>query len=142
MKVIIDRIKSRTQPALQRASGWASQHAEKLSPARKKIVVIIFCILFMSLSICIALTTLSRSGVRTLPVMPIRVPSHIGKNIRMPSAFISEVSYQKVEQFKQYLDSISISDKKTFDQIIAARPGLIDSIAMFEKLYLSQSKKQ
>jgi len=98
--------------------------------------------LFMSLSICIAINTLSRFGVKTLPIMPVRIPSHIGKNIRIPSAFISEESYQKIEQFKKYLDSISISDKKTFNQIIAARPGLIDSIAMFEKLYLSQSKKQ
>ena len=142
MKIIVDKIKKRIHPVMQRVSACASRHAEKLSPARKKHVVNIFCILFMSLSICIAINTLSRFGVKTLPIMPVRIPSHIGKNIRIPSAFISEESYQKIEQFKKYLDSISISDKKTFNQIIAARPGLIDSIAMFEKLYLSQSKKQ
>ena len=142
MKAILEKTKNKIDPVIQRLSAWASQHVEKLSPARKKIAVIIFCILFMTMSIFIAINTISKSGVHTLPIMPVRIPSHIGKNIRMPSAFISEESYQKIELFKKYLDSISISDKKTFNQIIAARPGLIDSIAMFEKLYLSQSKKQ
>jgi hypothetical protein len=140
--MLLAKIKNKIRPALQRVSAWASQHAEKHSPARKKIAVIIFCILFMTLSICIAINTLSKSSIRTLPIMPVRIPSHIGKNIRIPSAFISEESYQRIEQFKKYLDSMSIADKKNYDAIINARPHLMDSITMFEKLYLSQSKKQ
>ena len=141
MKKILDKIKSKIRPVMMRVSSWASRHAEKLSPTRKKIAVIIFCVLFMSLSICIAINTLSKSGVRALPVMPVRIPLYIDKNIKAPSAFISDASYQRIEQFKKYLDSISVADKKNYDAIIDAWPGLIDSIGMFEKIYLSQSKK-
>lgn len=142
MKIILDKIRNKIYPGMQRVFAWASQHTEKLSPANKRIAVIIFCILSMSLSICIAINTASKPNGRILPIMPVRVPSHIGKNIALPSAFISKESYQRIEQFKKYLDSISIADKKNHDAIINARPHLMDSIALFEKLYLSQTKKQ
>jgi hypothetical protein len=73
---------------------------------------------------------------------PTMMPLHLGKNISVPPPFISDDAYQRIEQFKKYLDSISITDKKTFIQIVNERPHLMDSITMFEKLYRSQSKKQ
>jgi len=142
MKAILNKIKTKIRPALQQVASSASRQAERLSPERKKIAVIIFCILFSALSICIIAKTLSEKHNKIFFMRPTMMPLRLWKNINVPPPFISDDAYQRIEQFKKYLDSISIADKKNYEAIINSRPHLTDSIAMFEKLYLSQSKKQ
>ena len=142
MKPLLAKIKNKIGPALQHVASSASKHAEKLSPTRKKFVVIIFCILSSALAICIIAKTFSNTHRNVFFMRPTMMPLHLGKNIKSPQSFISDDAYQRIEQFKKYLDSISIADKKAFTQLINERPHLMDSIMQFEKLYRSQSKKQ
>jgi hypothetical protein len=141
MKMLSSKIKNKMRPVMQHAAAQASRHVERLSPATKKIAVIVFCVLFSALSICIIAKTLSGKDKKIFFIRPWIMPVHLRKNLRIPQPYISDEAYQRIEMFKKYLDSNSITDKKAFYQIITARPHLMDSIIMFEKLYRSQSKK-
>ena len=141
MKKIMEKIKNKICPVMEHAASLAGRHAEKLSPRRKKIAVIIFCILSSLLSFYFIAKAFNGNGAKVFFMRPLTAPLHVGKNLEMPRSFISEDAYRKIELYKRYLDSISMADRKTFLQIVGERPGLMDSIGMFEKLYLSQSKK-
>lgn len=54
---------------------------------------------------------------------------------------VDEDTWQKIQVFKQYMDSLRLSESKKYDSIILSRPGLMDSIAMVEELYYSQKSK-
>ena len=73
----------------------------------------------------------------------IHISPHIGKpNAIRVKPYIPETVYKQVEAFKKYMDSLSRNDKKKYEEILGQRPGLPDSILLFEKLYLSQSKNK
>jgi hypothetical protein len=54
---------------------------------------------------------------------------------------ISKEEFQRIENFKSYLDSLAKTNagKRIFDSIIANRPGLIDSLSIVENLYQTQT---
>lgn len=125
---------------------WAvllGQKSEKLSWFQKKLYLFLFCMAFGGTSTSILLYTLSR-GRGGPPLRPkAHIPKHIGKTNELPvKPYIPDTSYKHVEAFKRYLDSLSRNDKIKFQQIIGQRPGLMDSIRLFEKLYLSQPKNK
>jgi hypothetical protein len=113
------------------------------SSRKKKILLIGFCILFGSLSICIIVNTFyEKSLSRSIPALnPGSIPYHIGKNFHQPGAIIDEPTYIRVEHFKKYLDSLKINNIGRYTEIMNARPHLLDSIIAFERIYLLQLKK-
>ncbi|HLY71999.1 MAG TPA: hypothetical protein VKR53_19830 [Puia sp.] len=113
------------------------------SDRKKKIMVIGFCILFGSCSICIIVNAFyEKSLSRSIPSLNrVSIPYHIGKNFHQPGAIIDETTYLRVEQFKRYLDSLHLHNPGRYTEIMNTRPHLMDSILAFEKIYLLQLKK-
>jgi hypothetical protein len=119
-----------------------SVYESTLSVKQKQLLLVLFCFLFGVASIYIILTTFttrfSRSG---LPAMPISIPYHICKSFHQPGAVIDESTYNRVEHFKQFLDSLRQNNTGRFTEILITRPHLYDSILAFENIYRSQLKK-
>ena len=72
-------------------------------------------------------------------IEPVKTPI---KNEGIPQAIITEKEYQKIQGFMMYLDSLKSSptQKETYDSILMARPGLLDSIKVIESYYKSNRK--
>ena len=114
----------------------------KISLKQKKMLLVLFCFLFCLASIYIVVATLTRrfSG-SGLPVNPISIPYHIGKSFHQPGAVIDEKTFNRVEQFKRFLDSLKVNNSGRYTEIMNTRPHLYDSIVAFENIYQLQLKK-
>jgi hypothetical protein len=99
---------------------------------QKKIAVILFCLLSAFISMRIIIKTVYLKTPDMILIRRPVVPSHIGKtNPVQPFFYISPEDFERVERIKKNHDS----------SIIKHRPGLMDSIILFEKIYQSQLKK-
>jgi hypothetical protein len=128
------------------AKHWAlflGKKSEKLTRFNKKLCLSLFCLVFGGTSTSIILHALSRGRGDPPLQQSVHIPPHIGKpNAIRVKSYIPETVYKQVEAFKKYMDSLSRNDKKKYEEILGQRPGLPDSILLFEKLYLSQSKNK
>jgi hypothetical protein len=119
-----------------------SSYESKFSAKKRTLILVLFCFLFGIASIYVIIATVTKSFSSTdVPVTPINIPYHIGKNFNQPGAMIDGETYQRVEHFKHYLDSLRINNPGRFAEIMNTRPHLMDSILTFEKMYLLQLKK-
>ena len=76
-----------------------NQQTEKLSPAKKKIGLLMFCFLFGSISVYIILDAFAARSLVSHSVMIQRglIPSHIGKNNDdKPETFISVAEFLRL----------------------------------------------
>jgi hypothetical protein len=116
--------------------------SELLSPQSKKYSLIFFCLLFGGISTLILIHSVSEKQ-RISFEMKLSKPAHSLQNDKSylkADSVITKDEFIKVEHFKNYLYQLkadSLNSKK-FDSIIQARPHLIDSINLFEKIYLQQ----
>jgi hypothetical protein len=136
-------LKKKVQGLAGFCAGWLTNKTEKLSPAKKKVLLALFCLLFCGYSMYLIAAALFFPANKNSAVFIRRIhaPVHIGKNFIGPDPVISAESFERVEYFKKQLDSVAKTDPKAFQNLMHGRPHLMDSIALFEKLYYSQSKK-
>jgi hypothetical protein len=140
--MICQKLRTKIQKSLVRTVAKLSIQEAKLSIYQKKLFLALFCMLFCSLSIYLILNQLvNKTDKGEFSIKTIHIPYHIGKNIHQPGAWIDNQTFNRVEYFKKMLDSLKITDPVRFIEIMNNRPHLMDSIAAFEKFYLTQSKK-
>ena len=118
---------------------------ELLSSQAKKYTLILFCVLFGGSSIVIIVHSIA-TRTKTIKVASISKPAHAnedGQSIYQPDSIITKQEYNRILQLKNYLLYLrsDSTEKEKYDSIIRCRPQLMDSIAMFERMYLSQTKK-
>ncbi len=53
---------------------------------------------------------------------------------------ITEDEYNEMVQFHRYMDSLGKYANQVYDSILSARPGLMDSVLLLEKIYNQQKK--
>lgn len=121
-----------------------NERAATWQPERIKLALILFCLLFGIAS----LTIMAKAIWTTKPdnsvvVKHMKIPGYIGhtpEEITIPDHFISKKEYNRLEQFRIYMDSLdgSANGKKIKDSILSQRPKLLDSLAMVEQLYNKQ----
>jgi len=58
-----------------------------------------------------------------------------------PGKNITEETFLKIQQFKNYMDSLKQQNSYLYDSILKNRPLLMDSVLKLEKMYLSQNQK-
>ena len=129
----------------QKVANSLQKKSELLSSQTKKYTLILFCVLFGGSSIAIVVHSVSTKA-NSVKIASISKPSHAnqdGESMRQPDSIITKQEYNRILQFENYLLRLrsDSTGKKEFDSIIRSRPQLMDSIAMFEKMYLSQNKK-
>ena len=128
--------------AKQKLADYLQRKSELLSMRSKKSSLAFFCIAFSAVSTMIMFNVfeINKSVVKVKTISRL---SHAPEGGQLPAktdSLITKYEYNRVELFKNYLlhlknDSTS---KAMFDSIVKARPNLFDSIALFEKMYLSQ----
>ena len=119
--------------------------SERLSPTGKLVLLSLFCLSASSMSIYLVATSLSRKTNKVISVPAIKTPAYTARtgdeNTRSP-VLISRQEFLRIERFRRYMDSLSrnVSGRLVYDSIVKRRPGLMDSLALIEHMYQSQTK--
>ena len=126
-----------------RIANYLQHKSELLSVQMKKYGLLFFCLLFGGSSVAVIIHSVT-SETQAVSITNIAKPAHSiqdEKDYLQVDSSITKQEYDRVEQFKKYLLQLQTdsSGRKRFDSIIQARPRLIDSINLFEKLYLQQN---
>lgn len=136
------RVTDKLKDFKRRIANCLQQKSQALSAQTKKYCLVIFCLLFGGSSIAVIVRSATPEGQK-ISITKIARPEHVIQDENSYSevdSTISKKAYDRVEQFKTYLTQLkndsSCSNK--FDSIVRARPHLIDSINLFEKMYLQQ----
>lgn len=118
----------------------------KIDFKRLKIILMLFCICAGGYSIYLVANSIlsSEKKQNSFEVQHMDVPKHFNKTgdeLIAPEAFVDEQTYQQIQQFRKYMDSLKNQQAAQYDSILQARPGLMDSVQMLEQIYLSQKQK-
>jgi hypothetical protein len=118
--------------------------SEHFSPRIKRWVVILFFFFGTGGSVLLIAGSIFHKDVHPASrITRIQFPKHITRDApRSVKNGIPETEFQKIEKFKKQVDSLSstFSGRKKRDSILRSRPGLLDSILQFEKIYRLQKK--
>jgi hypothetical protein len=128
--------------AKRRFATYLQQKSELMSDSLKKFSLIFFCSLFSSISIAIIIHS-AITKEQAVSVGAISKPAPAGSDEMTslkPDSVITKREYERIIGFKNYLLHLKTDTigKRQYDSIMSVRPKLMDSIMMFEKLYLSQ----
>ena len=126
----------------QKLACYLQQRSEFLSLKSKKLILLFFFIVCSTGSIFIIVNALVSRG-NIMRVKQISKPSPTKDNTDIATksdSVITTRDYKRIELFKSYLMQLKddSTNRKKFDSIILQRPRLLDSITLFEKMYLSQ----
>jgi hypothetical protein len=125
-----------------RIAYYLQQKSELLSAQAKTFSLIFFCLLFggSSLAVIIHSATTKEQSISISKISKPAHPIQDEKNYLKPDTSITKKEYDRVEQFKSYLFDLKTDSfgRIKFDSIMQARPRLIDSINLFEKMYSQQ----
>jgi hypothetical protein len=127
----------------ERGALFMQRKTEKLSARAKKYGIIFFCLLSGGYSLYIMMESFTTKRQKILAVTnikPSEYATQTGDGKLYSAPIISDIEYQKIVQFRRYMDSLSVSKtgKTIADSILLARPGLMDSVLQLEKLYQLQ----
>lgn len=125
-------------------AAWMQHKAERLSGKGKAVVLSLFCLLAGGYSSFLAI---SSSSGKPPPLAHIEQTKDVhppGDGFSHAPVVITKDEYRKTQRFRQYLDSLdqTPSGGKLLDSLMANRPGLLDSVLLFENLYQSQIKNK
>lgn len=96
----------------------------------------IFCAAGTALSIWVATGSLNNQHPRVLSISPIQVPAHIQVQPDSASLKSKVGDLVRLRRVVIYMDSLARSpDRAFYDSLMAAHPGLADSLAFIKSLY-------
>jgi hypothetical protein len=117
----------------------------KLSATKRKIAVFLFCLIGGGLSIYYISEAII--GVKSNHPLDKIGRFEIPKNYNdrdteaLMDLPVDEETWNKVQAFKHYMDSLQKYDRREYEYILLTRPGLMDSIKTLEQIYYSQKIK-
>lgn len=141
---IIGQLTEKVINIQHKAADFLNEKANSWQPERMKVLLVMFCLLFGTASLFImGKAILYPKTGNSIIVRTVKIPEHIGhvkSEIIVYGQFISRNEYQRLEQFRQYIDSLGITENgmKIKDSILSRRPKLMDSLALVEQLYNKQ----
>jgi hypothetical protein len=110
-----------------------------------KSLLVVFSLLAGGYSIYLFANAIIGTGKESpgFKVDRVDVPKHFDKSgeVQIPDANVDEETYNKIQDFKKYMDSLKESKSYLYDSIITARPFLMDTALMLEEIYQSQNQK-
>lgn len=117
-----------------------------MSVKKLKVILVVFCLGCGGYSIYLMVNAIVSPDKKqpSFKVDQVDVPKHFdetGDEIIQPESYVDEGTYQQIQGFKEYLDSLKTNKSKLYDSIMVARPGLMDSILALEEIYNSQKLK-
>lgn len=117
-------------------AGWLSRKTSRYSPLQKKIGLIIFCILFGSLSFLILARSVYDRGYKS----HFLILHHLRSGMSPAHPHISDSAFVQIERAKHFLDSLRNNDTLKFRVILLNRPALLNNLQMLEKIYQYQNR--
>ncbi len=113
---------------------------------RLKLILIVFSVCAGGYSIYLIVNSVfsPERKQKALEIQQMDIPKHFNKTgdeTVMPEATIDEQTYLQIQDFRKYMDSLKLNRTNEYDSILQARPGLMDSVQVLEKIYLSQKQK-
>ena len=113
---------------------------------RLKLYLIIFCISCGGYSIYLFTDAIVSADVKNkvLQIDKASIPKYFedtGDDIMATDNSVDEETFNQIQQFKKYLDSLKQNKSYLYDSIITARPFLMDTVLMLEQIYYSQKQK-
>ena len=113
---------------------------------RLKLSMIIFCIGCGGYSIYLFTEAIvsPAANQNKIKIEQAVIPKHFNKTgdeIIAVENVVSEETFNQIQQFKHYLDSLKQKKSYLYDSILTARPFLMDTVLMLEQIYYSQKQK-
>ena len=117
-----------------------------MNTKRLKVTLVVFCICCGGYSIYLITNAITSSSEKQskFKVEQMDVPQHFdktGDEIISSENYVEEETFQKIQQFKNYMDSLKRKNSYQYDSIMNARPLLMDSVLLLEQIYHSQKQK-
>jgi hypothetical protein len=130
-----------------KASLFLQHKSEKVSISFKRLAIISFCLISFSSCVYTIITSFFGHHKVNLSIASIRVPKRLTQN---KNSHITATKgegkneFEKIEKFRAYIDSLATtnSGKSKYDSLLRSRLGLLDSLAIIENLYNSQSSNK
>ncbi len=143
---LIPSVVSKYLPLLKQWATCLQHQAEKLSRSFKRFVLASYFLLSGGYSSYLVINSFTNPPPKVLLIMPIKVSDHSGQTGEenlLPTLVITPAEYQKLPQFRHYLDSLadSRSGRRWQDSLSKSHPGLMDSLRIIEKRYRLQPAK-
>lgn len=115
-------------------ASWMQKKTNRMSKATLLgvLALLVVCSTVYNFSI---LTDLGKQD--KLPVAPITAPVLLQHVKTSPADSIDTARMERISTFSRYMDSLTQTPqgKALHDSIVRARPGLLDSVRMIEKIY-------
>jgi hypothetical protein len=133
-----------------RWSEFMSRQTNRYTTCKLKWGLVLFCLFYVCFSFYAIIQPFTNSSSNAqsqiTPPNNQRASIFLKKQpltLEKPEMVITETDFQKIQIFRKFMDSLSSSTngRKQYQNILRVRPGLIDSVAMAEKIYYSQKKK-
>lgn len=120
-------------------ANWLMRHTENFSRRTWIALLILFVISTSTISIYLAVNAVTKQTGSSEQITRIKKPRLLLKTGQEKSARpgISQSEYKRIEAFRFFMDSLARSPagKVTYDSILLARPGLMDSVWFIENYY-------
>jgi len=131
---ILMRIKN----MLKLCADWLQRKTNTFSTGKQKIILILFCALFISESLFVIHQSFKKGNKDFYFVTPIRTIPLLKQEVFQP--VISEKELSRMYGFKIYLDSLksTLNGKIKLDSFLSVHPHLLDTINYLENIYYEQ----
>lgn len=114
-----------------------------MNTKRLKTTVILFAVVFGSVSLYLVINAVTRPAVAKFSVDQVNIPKHFNKagdEETIGTDYVDEETARNIAAFSQYMDSLKTFRRPQYDSIITTRPYLMDSVAMLEQVYNLQKQ--
>lgn len=117
-----------------------------MNSKRLKLYLIVFCLCCGGYSIYLFTNAIVSPDVKNkvIQIDKASIPNHFnntGDDVIAPDNSVDEETFNQIQQFKKYLDSLKQNGSYLYDSILTARPFLMDTVLMLEQIYYSQKQK-
>ncbi len=113
-----------------RCADWLQDKSNRISLFKKKIMLLLFILSISGYCLSVMFSAIQKQEP-TISIDNGKRNTHQQINPIYPEKNI-RIAHKNIEQFKAYMNALTLSEagKATYDSILTARPGLMDSIKL------------
>jgi hypothetical protein len=119
-------------------AGWLQQKTNQYSIKKIKILLLLFCAIFLSESIWVLYQGFQKEKAGFIIISPIHRVPLLKEQTILP--VLNEEEFKRIHSFKIYLDSLqnTAKGKLKFDSFLSNCPNIQDTINYLENIYYEQ----
>jgi hypothetical protein len=120
---------------------WLNKHCQEWSGRKLKVILVIFISIGSGVSLYLGARALLRRSdfavFRRSEAPPLLMPRaypdyHVQR---------SKLLFRRIEQYKKYLDSLSLHDTSKYQEVLKSNPHVLENIKSIESLFGQLIKK-